>query len=41
VATEVGYSYNKTCTYNGFALNEVDKLDEEENNKKSKVGKKG
>ena len=41
VATEVGYSYNKTCTYNGFALNEFDKLDEEENNKKSKVGKKG
>ena len=27
VATEVGYSYNRTCSFNGYALNEFDKLD--------------
>lgn len=36
VAYEVGYSYNKTCTYNGNALDEFDKYDE-----KSKWVKKG
>ena len=28
VATDVGYSYNRTCSFNGYALNEFDKLDE-------------
>lgn len=38
VATEVGYSYNRTCSFNGYALNEFDKLDEEEkSSKKTKL----
>lgn len=41
VATEVGYSYNRTCSFNGYALNEFDKLDEEEkSSKKNKDDKK-
>ena len=26
VSTEIGYSYNKTCTFNGDALDEFDKI---------------
>lgn len=26
ISTEIGYSYNRTCTYNGYALNEFDKI---------------
>lgn len=34
VSTEVGYSYNRTCSFNGYALNEFDKLDNEKVDKK-------
>lgn len=27
ISTEIGYSYNRTCAFNGYALNEFDKLD--------------
>lgn len=27
ISTEIGYSYNKTCSFNGHALDEFDKLD--------------
>lgn len=26
ISTEVNYSYNRTCSFNGYALNEFDKL---------------
>lgn len=34
ISTEVNYSYNRTCAYNGYALNEFDKLDNSVKNDK-------
>lgn len=34
VAYEVGYSYNRTCSFNGYALNEFDKLNKSVKNDK-------